>query len=122
MEHLNALRLSLSHERVRLANAKSAFEREFRAVRVAGYEKEIAGELKFLGITEQPDMSDDELLAALASDPTTSRAWRAAQTAKDKSEPIPSIHPLMNAGISYRFNGAAPYLNDATSLARIGMR
>ena len=67
MEHLNALRLSLSHERVRLANAKSAKEVALRTVWVAQYEKEIAGELKFLGITEQPDMSDDELLAALTS-------------------------------------------------------
>ena len=67
MEHLNALRLSLSHERVRLAKAKTGREKEFHLVRANGLEKEIAGELKFLGIKEDalPEMTDEEILAEL---------------------------------------------------------
>ena len=65
--HLDALQLSLSHERVRLASAKTAGERNHRAVWVAQIEREIAGEMKFLGITAAPvEMSDDELFAALS--------------------------------------------------------
>ena len=48
MTHLNALNLRLSHERVRLANAKTEGERAMRTVWVAQIEKEIAGEEKFL--------------------------------------------------------------------------
>jgi hypothetical protein len=66
--HLDALEARLSHERVRLAAAKTSGERELRTVWVRGIEKEIADERKFLGITDTPEcdeMSDDELLAAL---------------------------------------------------------
>lgn len=61
--HLDALELRLSHERVRLANAKSKSEKEMRAVWIAGIEKEIAREREFIGA--DVDMSDDELLAEL---------------------------------------------------------
>jgi hypothetical protein len=64
-EHLSALQLQLSNERVRLANATTAGERELRAVWVAQLEREIAGEHAFLGERIGDDMTDDELLAAL---------------------------------------------------------
>lgn len=69
LTHLDALRLRLSHERARLAAAKKPSEQEIRSVWVAGIEKEIAAELKFLGIEDQPlpDVSDDELLDELFS-------------------------------------------------------
>jgi hypothetical protein len=68
LSHLHALRVRLSNERIRLQNAKTAKERELRAVWVAGIEREIEGELKFLGLTEDPEpveMTTDELLAEL---------------------------------------------------------
>ncbi|HXJ39712.1 MAG TPA: hypothetical protein VNH18_10570 [Bryobacteraceae bacterium] len=68
MNHLHALELRLSHERERLAQAKTARERELRAVWVAQIEREIAGERKFLGLPESEadaTVSDDELLAQL---------------------------------------------------------
>lgn len=58
MNHLDALNLRLSNERVRLANAKSEGERELRKVWIAQLEKEVAGEIQFLG-------TEDDLLAAL---------------------------------------------------------
>lgn len=66
-DHLNSLRLALSHETARLVNAKSEQERTLRAVWVKQLEKEIAGELSFLGINEDPlpEMSDDELMTEL---------------------------------------------------------
>jgi len=66
--HLNALQVRLSHERGYLAQAQRADEKALRQVWISQIEKEIAGEMKFLGITEQPEieMSDDELLAALS--------------------------------------------------------
>jgi len=65
--HLVALQTRLSHERARLANAKTAKERELRAVWVAQAEKELAGELRFLGMSDAApvDIDDDDLLAAL---------------------------------------------------------
>jgi hypothetical protein len=63
-DHLSALELRLSHERVRLANATSDGERAMRQVWVAGIEKEIAAERRFLA-EQSPDLTDDELLAAL---------------------------------------------------------
>lgn len=65
--HLDALRAGLSNERIRLANARSAQERALRSVWVAQSEKEVAFEMKMLGITHEPepDLTDDELLAAL---------------------------------------------------------
>lgn len=68
--HLTALEIGLSHERARLAAARKAPEIALRTVWVAQYEKEIAGELKRLGLAETeilPEMSDDELLAELMS-------------------------------------------------------
>lgn len=60
--HLNALELSLSHERAR---PKSAI----RSVWIAQIEKEIVGEKKFLGIVDTPstDVSVDELFAELST-------------------------------------------------------
>jgi hypothetical protein len=68
-EHLNALELRLSHERGYLAKAKTAGERELRAVWIVQIEKEIAGERAFLGMSDDAEceMSDDELLAELAA-------------------------------------------------------
>jgi hypothetical protein len=65
--HFSALQLRLSHEREYLARAKSEGERELRRVWIAQIEREIEGELTFLGRTAEPleDISDDELLAAL---------------------------------------------------------
>ena len=65
MRHLDTLRLGLSHERDRLAAAKTDAERAIRAVWVAQREREIAGEERFLGIAPAAPISDDELLAAL---------------------------------------------------------
>jgi len=64
-DHLDALNTRLAHERDRLANAKTARERALRSVWVAGNEREIASERKFLGLAEIDAMSDDELLAEL---------------------------------------------------------
>jgi hypothetical protein len=67
MTHLNALEVRLSHERVRLAKAKTENERALRRVWVAGIEKEIAGERKFLGLVDEAhQMSDEELMEALS--------------------------------------------------------
>ena len=72
LTHLDALRIRLSHERVRLSEAKSDKEKELRAVWVAQIEKEIAGEMKFLGISEVSDdvkkMTDEEILSELGLD------------------------------------------------------
>lgn len=69
--HLDTLRLSLSREQSRLANATSKGEIAQRTVFVSQIEKEIASEVAFLarkGIVEiaSEEMSDDELLAELA--------------------------------------------------------
>lgn len=66
--HLSALYARLENERKRLAKATNAQETALRTVWVQGIEKEIAAEYAFLCL-EPPDpveMSDDELLAALA--------------------------------------------------------
>lgn len=69
LSHLHALELGLSHERQRLARARTEGERALRTVWVADYEKQIADERAFLGLPADDhsaaDMSDDELLAAL---------------------------------------------------------
>ena len=68
LSHLDALNLRLSHEREYLRTAKSQQEKELRTVWIAQIEKEIQGEMKFLGIETTPDeilMSDDELLNEL---------------------------------------------------------
>lgn len=65
--HLDAIQLRLSHEREYLANAKTEREREMRRVWIAGIERELAAEYRFLGL-QPPTMDeimDDELLAEL---------------------------------------------------------
>ena len=52
LSHLHALEYRLSNERVRLAEAKTKKEIEMRKVWVAGIEKEIENEKKFLGIVK----------------------------------------------------------------------
>lgn len=67
--HLDVLNLRLSHERTRLAAARSENERQLRAAWVAQTEREIADELAFVGkddyLQAVADISDDELLAEL---------------------------------------------------------
>lgn len=66
MTHLAALELRLSNERNYLAKAKTEGERALRKVWIAQIEKEIAGEIAFLGKEPvESDMTDEELLAAL---------------------------------------------------------
>lgn len=68
MSHLAALETRLSHERARLARETNATRRELRKVWIAQIEREISEERSFLGLpeTEQlPEMTDEELLAAL---------------------------------------------------------
>ena len=64
--HLDALNLRLSRERSRFAVA-SGKQRELRGVWIAQIEREIDREMEFLGVNYAPlpEMSDDELLAAL---------------------------------------------------------
>lgn len=64
MSHLNALQVALSKERSRLANAKTAAERELRSVWVKQLEKEVAHEETNFPVCE---LSDDEILAELAA-------------------------------------------------------
>lgn len=66
--HLDTLNVSLSHERERVALAKSGGERTLREVRVQQIEKEITHERVFLGLpgdTKIEFISDDDLLAEL---------------------------------------------------------
>jgi len=63
--HLHALEEGLAREKARLAIAKTKREKLFREVQVSQLEKEIKGEKQFLGLADLPDMSDDDLLAAL---------------------------------------------------------
>lgn len=67
MTHLEHLRLGLSNARARLAEAKTESERRIREVWVAQAEREIEGELRFLGLPADDDvqMTDDELMAEL---------------------------------------------------------
>lgn len=72
-DHLDAIDLRLSHERARVAAAKTPQEKEWREHNVRMIEREREGEIAFLakrGITFQTIdeiMSDDELLAALTA-------------------------------------------------------
>ena len=68
-DHLAALEARLSHERARLAVARTARERDLRAVWVAQCEREIIAEKAFIGCVEPApcDLTDDELLAELAA-------------------------------------------------------
>jgi hypothetical protein len=66
--HLDALRSRLLREKDRLLNASSAKEMAFRVHQIAMCEKEIAGEMKFLGLNDiSDDISDDDLLKELFS-------------------------------------------------------
>lgn len=65
--HLVALQERLSRERERLKQAKTDDERVQRQVWVAQAERELEGELKFLGMAtaHAGDFDDDTLLAEL---------------------------------------------------------
>lgn len=66
--HLVALHERLHREKTRLSEAKTDKERALRTVWVSQIEKEIAGELEFLGMAPDNDvidLSDDELLVEL---------------------------------------------------------
>lgn len=68
LTHLNALEFRLHNETMRLRSATCPKEIALRTVYVAQCEKEVAGELEFLGIsasTADNDMSIDEILAEL---------------------------------------------------------
>lgn len=70
--HLHAIELRLSHERDRLRRATRPDEIAIRTVWVAGYEKELADERRFLGLADDSasrDLTDDELLAELGVKP-----------------------------------------------------
>lgn len=68
-DHLNALQIRLSHEKGYLVSAKTENEKATRRVWISQIEKEIIAERNFLGLNpgEEPEMSDDDLLAALLS-------------------------------------------------------
>lgn len=66
--HLVALQERLARERGRLAHAKTSAEKEQRQVWVAQMERELEGELKFLGLSSDAtptELDDDTLLAEL---------------------------------------------------------
>jgi hypothetical protein len=65
--HLNALRLRLSNERIRLSNEKTESGKALRCVWVNQIEKEIESEKAFLDISESTEsaLTDSELLAEL---------------------------------------------------------
>ena len=65
MSHLNALQLSLSNERMRLAAARTEGEKALRSVWVTQMEKEIKGEEEFLSAGLDCSLNDDELLELL---------------------------------------------------------
>ena len=73
LSHLHAIQLRLSHERTRLAQARSDKEIAHRKVWVQGIERELADEKRFLaarGIVVEDSleailMSDDELVREL---------------------------------------------------------
>lgn len=69
LTHLTALQTRLRHEREYLAAATSEQEVALRTVWIAQIEREISGEYAFLGIEPvvECDMTDEELLAALAA-------------------------------------------------------
>jgi hypothetical protein len=65
--HLDAINHRLSNERIRLAAAKNSKEIELRKVYVAGIEKELSAEYKFLGIEPQTldEIMEDDLFNEL---------------------------------------------------------
>jgi hypothetical protein len=68
-DHLDALKLGLSHERARLASATNLKEIALRKVWIAQKEREIESEYKFLGIAadDGSDLSIDNLFAELSA-------------------------------------------------------
>jgi hypothetical protein len=61
--HLDALELSLSHERERLRLAQHPIEISYREIWVRQYEREIASEREFLGLPpEGAPLTLDEIL------------------------------------------------------------
>lgn len=68
--HLVALQQRLANEKARLENARTEQEKTYRTVVVNQVQREIDGEYQFLGMAsavDLPDLSDDDLLAALAA-------------------------------------------------------
>ena len=67
-DHLIALQNRLANEQGYLAAATRTAEQELRRVWIAQIEREISAEKAFLGMEDvECDMTDDELLAALAA-------------------------------------------------------
>lgn len=66
-DHLRTLRVRLSKERNRLAESTSPTEANIRSIWVAQCEREVAAELKFLGLPDDDTagMSADELFREL---------------------------------------------------------
>ena len=63
MDHLSALQLRLSNERIRLSQATNKDEIALRSAWVKQMEKEVQGELEFLNQCD--DLTADELLKEL---------------------------------------------------------
>ena len=64
--HLDALELSLSHERERLRLAQHPVEISYREIWVRQYEREIASEREFLSLPpEDAPLTLDEMIAQL---------------------------------------------------------
>lgn len=63
MDHLSALQLRLSNERIRLSQATNKDEIALRSVWVKQMEKEVQGEVEFLN--QRDDLTADELLKEL---------------------------------------------------------
>ena len=63
MDHLSALQLRLSNERIRLSQATNKDEIALRSVWVKQMEKEVQGEIEFLNQCD--DLTADELLKEL---------------------------------------------------------
>ncbi len=65
-DHMETLEIRLANERERLRLATKESEIEIRTVWVSQLEDEIRAERDFLGIEDDlPEMTDEELLAAL---------------------------------------------------------
>jgi hypothetical protein len=65
MDHLSALELRLSNERIRLSNAQTDAERELRQVWIKQIEKEIEAERGFNNLDDSESMTEWELLSQL---------------------------------------------------------
>ena len=69
--HLVAIHARLDREKARFRAATNEKERKFRAVQVSQAEKELAAEMRFLGMKSSPlpNMSNEELLRELGEPP-----------------------------------------------------